>query len=57
MKTFQVSAKLNLFVTNEVKAETLEEALEQARKMKEQDFITINGEFLDGSMEITGIYE
>jgi len=57
MKTFQVSAKLNLFVTNEVKAETLEEALEQARKLKEQDFVTINGEFLDGSMEITGIYE
>jgi len=57
MKTFNVSAKLDLFVTAEVKAETLEEALEQARKMKEQDFITINGEFLDGSMEITGIYE
>jgi hypothetical protein len=57
MKTFQVSAKLKLFVTTEVQAKSLEEALEKSRTFKEQEFVTILGDYLDGSMEITGIYE
>ena len=57
MKTFQVSAKLDLFVSTEIQAKSLEEALEKARKFKEQEFVTILGDYLDGNMEITGIYE
>jgi hypothetical protein len=55
MSTYNVYARLNLEVSVEIQAQSLEEALEQARKLKEVDFVDIPGEFLDGNMQITGV--
>ena len=55
-KTYVVQADLKLTVGIEVKAKTLEEALVEARTLKETDFVDILGDYIDGSMEVTGIY-
>jgi hypothetical protein len=51
---YQVYAKLNLEVSVKIKAENLEDALQQSRKMNEEDFVKILGEYLDGKMKIIG---
>ena len=57
LKTFSVNADLKIWAGIEIKAESLEDALEQGRKLKELDFITVKGEFLDGSIKLSGLYE
>jgi hypothetical protein len=52
---YQVYARLNLEVSVKIKAETLEEALKEARTMKEEDFVNILGEYLDGRMKVIGV--
>lgn len=57
LKTFHVMAKLILDCGVDVKAESLEEALDKARLMKEKDFVEVLGEYTSGDMNIFGIYE
>lgn len=54
---YTVQAKLDLFVSIEVRAQSLADALEQSKTLKETDFVEIGGEFIDGSMEVTGVYK
>jgi hypothetical protein len=56
LKQFTVSAKLDLLVSVEVTARSLDEALEKSKSLKVQDFVDVDGDYLDGEMEITGIY-
>lgn len=56
LKKFTVSAVLNLNVTVDVTARSLEEALQKSKELKDHDFVEILGEYLDGSFEVTGIY-
>jgi hypothetical protein len=41
----------------EIQATSLEEAVQKSASLKENDFITIEGDYLDGSLEITGVYK
>jgi hypothetical protein len=56
-KTFNVMAKLNLECGIDIKAESLEEAVEKARDLTESDFVEILGNYNDGSIEIFGLFE
>ena len=56
-KRYTVQAKLDLFVSTEILAESLEDAVQQSKKLTEHDFVTIpQGDYIDGSMEVTGVY-
>ena len=57
LKTFTVYADLKLTVGTEIKAEDLVSAAEQAKKLTTDDFVTIEGEYLDGSLRATGVQE
>jgi len=54
---YQVQAKLNLLIAIPIHAASLEEAVEASKKLEEADFVDISGDYLDGSMKITGIYQ
>ena len=54
LKAFDVTARLVLMVQTTIKAESMEDAVQQSKEMQETDFVTIP-EFLDGSIVITGV--
>ncbi len=56
-KRYIVYSKLIINAGVEVTARGLEEAVAKAREMNEEDFIDFKGEYIDGSMDITGVYE
>ena len=55
-KDYTVQAKLDLVVSINISARSLEEALEKSKQLKVQDFVDILGDYIDGEMEITGMY-
>lgn len=55
-KRFSITAKLELEVSIDVDAASLADAVEMAKGLKEADFVTIDGDFNDGSIEIIGAY-
>jgi hypothetical protein len=57
LKSFSIWAKLNLDVLINIKAESLEDAVEKSKELKELDFVDIKGEFNDGNIKITGAHE
>ena len=57
LNTFSVWAKLNLDVSIEIKAESLEDAVVRSKELKEHDFVEFLGDFNDGDMKITGVFE
>jgi hypothetical protein len=56
-KEYQVQAIIKTIVCISVSAKTLEEALDKSKALTEKDFITIDGEYMDGEYRITGVYE
>ena len=56
-KSYQVQAVLHLMVTTEIYAASIDEALEQSKSMKRDNFVDITGECIDANYAITGIYE
>lgn len=48
--------KVTMSCNVEIKAESIEDALEKSRTMDEGDFADCLGELNDGSVEITGVY-
>jgi hypothetical protein len=56
-KKYLAMARISVDVTTEIEASNLTEAAQKAVSLKEDDFITIDGEYLDGCIEITGVYE
>jgi len=56
---FRVCVHLELDASVEIPAATLELALEAARKLKEQDFVTFNDKygFDDGDIKLRGVFE
>lgn len=57
IKTFTVGEKLNLYVGIDVTAKSLEEALQKASNFGVDDFVTIDGEYLDGQFKFNSIWE
>lgn len=55
--TFQVSALLSLWISVNIEAATLEDALVQSKALKEGHFVHIKGDYNDGKMRIIGIYD
>ena len=54
LKAFDITARLVLMVSTTIKAESMEDAVQQSKGMCETDFVTIP-EFMDGSIAITGV--
>jgi len=52
---YGVWAKCYRQVILNIRAASLEEALEKAKELKNDDFVTVNGEYADGSTEIQGV--
>jgi hypothetical protein len=57
LKTYSVWAKHNITSTISIKAENLTDAAEKAKALDTSDFITINGDFMDGETAVTGVLE
>jgi hypothetical protein len=55
-KKYSVYATLHMQICIEVEAESMADALEKSKALKEADFVHIQGDYTDGSMEITGLY-
>ena len=56
LKEDSIQADLKVWAGISIKAESLEDALQQSRNFKVTDFINIKDEYLDGSFEINGIF-
>ena len=52
---YAVWADVQRTVIVKVSAKSLEEATEKARLLDEDEFVTVNGEHIDGEFEITGV--
>lgn len=56
LKTYHIQADIKTLVSIEIKAENMRDAIAQSEALQVQDFITIDGEYIDGELDITGIY-
>lgn len=54
-QSYDVTARLVLLVTIPIKAVSYEDAVTEAQELRETDFVTIKGEFLDGSIRIGSV--
>ena len=57
LTTYNIMADLKLTVSMMLEARSLEEAIIATKTLKERDFIDILGEFIDGELKITGVFE
>jgi hypothetical protein len=57
LRDFEIQATLVLLVTTTVPARSLDEAVGKSKELKESDFVDFKGDYMDGKMRITGIYE
>ena len=55
LQAYGVWARCRQQVIVEIRARSLEDALEKSKELKEEDFVTVNGEYCDGEFEITGV--
>ncbi len=55
--TYSITGTLNLQIAIETQAASLDDAVNQAKELKEADFVDMQGDYIDGSMEITGIFK
>ncbi|KKK74511.1 hypothetical protein LCGC14_2883040 [marine sediment metagenome] len=52
---YSVWAELRQTVTVDISAKSLDEALERAKELKEGEFVTVEGEYVNGKFEVTGV--
>lgn len=59
MPQFTIGAKITeLYVDLEIRADSLEDALEKGKKLKIPEFIDFKGSWIDGEeIKITGVHE
>jgi len=57
VKSFMVTTKLNIDCSINIKAESLEDAVQQTLGLRENDFVDIYGDYMDGDMRVTGVLE
>ena len=55
LKQYEVTARMLILASITINAESLEDAVEQSKDMKEIDFIKFKGSFIDGSIRISGV--
>ncbi len=51
LSTFNVEASLDLKIGIQIKAESLEDAIQQSKDLKVQDFVKILGDYNDGDLK------
>lgn len=58
-REFQITARVAIDVDTIVRADSLEDALAQAKQLQLEDFVTIPGPsgVLDGGFRVHGVYE
>ena len=54
-RTFNVTARIVIISDVEVEASSFEEAVEKSKSLKETDFVTVDGEYNDGSIRIVSV--
>jgi len=57
LSSFTVFAKLQIEASIVINAESLQDALDKAYSLDEEDFIQFLGEYCNGSIRITGMLE
>jgi len=57
LTSFTVYAKVEIDCGIEIKAESLEDAVAQAHKLTETDFVDIFYKYQDGKLKITGVFD
>jgi len=57
LTSFNVMAELKVTSSIIIEAESLLDAVEKAKLLKDEDFVTVEGEYMDGELRITGVYE
>ena len=57
LKSFTVMAKVHIDCGISIRAESLEDALDKSKNLGETDFVTVLGDFNDGKLSITGVFE
>lgn len=55
-KTYYIQADISVLTSVEVAADSLQDALDQAKLMKVSDFVEVPGDHIDSELEITGVY-
>ena len=56
MRNYLIDSTIKVVTNIEIKAESLQDALDQSKELKMQDFITVKGDWIDGNIvAITGI--
>ena len=54
---YHVMAKLNLDVGVDIKAASLEDAVDVSKTLTISNFVTFEGELMDSSLSIEGVYK
>lgn len=55
LQSYSVYANIEIECAIDIRAESLEDAVDKARTLKETDFVTVLGEFCDGGLVIKGM--
>jgi hypothetical protein len=55
LDAFTITAKLTLLADVTIKAESYEDAIARSKDLRESDFVSFKGEFIDGKMEVVNI--
>ena len=55
LRSFSVSAQVNIWTSVVIEAESLEDAVTKSRDLSVTDFVTIDGEHIDSQSKIIGI--
>jgi hypothetical protein len=57
LKSFEIMAKVEVDCSITIDAASLEDALMKAKDLKEDDFVNIIGDWIDGSLDVYGVYK
>ena len=55
-KTFTVQFDLKLVTTLDLRADSLEEAITKAREYSVKDLVEFDSDYIDGEVEVTGVF-
>ena len=55
-KTFTVHFDLKLVTTLDLRADSLEEAIAKAREYGVKDLVEFESDYIDGEVEVTGVF-
>jgi len=56
-KKFSAMVKVTIFTTVSLRAKSYEEAIAEARQIKERDVVSFDTDFNDGSIDISAIFD